>query len=112
MRVTDELSLFRPWPETTGVRGAEQRVFPLRGTIQGRYEAWRQTDDGRLAYALFVRLALTETGRLSAKRIWETCRAQLRVKLNNDFHAPMVREAEDALPELRGRFERRTRKAS
>lgn len=104
------------WPERPPAVG-ENHALELDGTIEGRYTAWRATEDGERVFTAFLREACGEVARgatrLSAKGIWERVRSELnrrgRVPMNNDYHAPMVREAEDAAPLLRDLFEKRLR---
>lgn len=105
-----ELRLVKPWPEAPKAE-AEPYVLPIRGTIEERYQRWRNTDDGRTVYAVFCRRALRERD-IGTRAVWEDTRKELRITADNSFMAPMVREAEAAIPELRGRFHKRQRKAS
>ena len=115
----DELPLFaagaRDWPQVPRAE-AEPYVLPIEPTIAARYAAWRATRDGERVFGRFGAIALGELARgatrLSAKSIWEQVRRALRVPMNNDFHAPMVREMEALYPILRGQFEKRQRRAS
>lgn len=110
----EALPLF-DWPQAPPAE-AEPHVLPLDGTIAARYAAWRQTADGERVFLAFVAEGLGEVARgatrLSAKACWERVRARLRLPMNNDHHAPMVREVEDRYPELRGLYEKRMRRAS
>ena len=103
------------WPEAPAAAD-EQAGLSLPGaTLQGQYDAWRQTAEGRLAFAAFVRraqIAKRSGDRVSAKALWEVVRADLRVKMNNNYHALAAREAEQVAPELAGAFEKRRRTAA
>jgi hypothetical protein len=104
------------WPEAPPAERVEQAALPIPdATIQGRWEAWLATEDGRLVFGVFCQsaLALAARGeRLSAKAIWETTRASLKRPANNDYTALAAREAEARYPALRGQFEKRRRHAA
>ena len=104
------------WAERPAAERVEQATLPIPGaTIQGRWEAWLATEDGRLVFGVFCEAALKAVARgerLSAKAIWETTRAYLRVKANNDYTALAAREAEARHPELRGEFSKRVRRVA
>lgn len=115
-RQTAGLDLFAPlWPETPPAV-VEQEALPLPDvTIRGRWVQFRATADGERVYQMFCRFALedlTAGTRLSAKALWERCRATLRVPANNDFTPLAARDAESDHPELRGQFAKRARSAA
>lgn len=109
----EPLPLFA-WPETPAVPEVEQKVLPFSGTIQGRYEAWKKTEDGiRVMEAISVRaFALAAQGeqRIGSKRLVEMVRAALHLEINNDYTALIAREL-NQYPALRGKIELRQRKA-
>jgi hypothetical protein len=102
------------WPEAPAA-GVEQGVLPIRkATIEGNYRAWLATVAGERVLHEFCKQALEdmESGcRLSAKLIWELVRRKLKVEMNNDYHALLVRDAEAKHPQLAGKFEKRRRQA-
>jgi len=110
-------TMFAPpgWAEAPAA-GVEQTALPIpHTTIEGEYQAWMRTAEGESVFHLFCKRALedVESGiRLSGKFLWELVRRQLRVNMNNDFHALVVRDAEAKHPELAGKFEKRKRTAT
>jgi hypothetical protein len=113
--MTRQASLF-DFPTAPPAPAAEQRVLPIRGTIQERYEVFRATDDGRQVWEYFCRHALEEVAagakRLSAKELVERIRFQKKISINNSYTALLARDCEADHPVTRGLFERRERKAS
>lgn len=107
---TRGLGLF-DWPESPPAVKARQVVLPIPTlTLQARWEAWLQTADGARAFSRFCELARADAAagfRLSARAIWEQCRATLRVEMNNSFTPLAAREAEARHPTLKGLFEKR-----
>lgn len=103
------------WPESPPER-TEQAVIPIPGaTIQGRWEAWLETEDGGRMFARFcveARQDVALGARLSAKNIWERVRSTMKIKANNSYTPLAAREAERRYPQLRGRFEKRERSSS
>lgn len=106
-------TLFDPWPTAPAAKD-EQQALSLPGTIQGRYDDWKRSEDGqRVMEAITVRaLALGRMGeqRISSKRLVEEVRAALHREINNDFTALIARELNE-YPELVGKIELRQRKA-
>lgn len=115
---TADLPLFptpaAPWPQAPVVP-AENRALPLPRTIDGEFDAWSRTENGRRFLKAVEADLLGQTGRsrrVSISRAWESARAQLRVKANNDFRAPAARMFLDLFPALRGKLEVRRRTAA
>lgn len=112
---TEGLALFEQPPTAPPARHAEQRALPMpEVSIEARYQAWRETDDGARVWQAIQRAAgeLVATGatRLSAKGLVERVRAELRVPINNDFTAHLGRDL-DAIPAFSGLVELRKRTA-
>ena len=105
--------LFQAFPKAPPATD-EQRVIPLRTTLEGAYQAWRRTTEGELMYRAFCREALDAVSvgasRLSGKAIGERIRQRHRRELNNSYIALMVRDCEADHPVTR-RFEKRQRRA-
>ena len=103
------------WPEVRPAE-AENHVLPIGTTIEASYRAWRATEDGERVWEAFCGEAVGEVARgatrLSGKAIWERVRARLRLPMNNNHHALVVRDAEIAHPSIAGLFEKRMRRAS
>jgi hypothetical protein len=118
-RPEDELPLFtrlelgdhpvRPAPQR-----AEQRALALKGgTLEGDYQAWRQSEEGAAVFAEIRRRALLVMGpRVAVKRLVEDVRGDLRVKVNNSHSALIARDLRDSEPSLRHRIELRERSAA
>jgi hypothetical protein len=103
------------WPQRPGAPHSEQRALPLPGTLAARYAAWRGTEEGERVFR-FLQSEAWERVRAGARRLsidelWVLARATLRLKLNNSYRAPAVRELQEAEPALRGHFETRKRTA-
>lgn len=92
---------------------AEQREMPIPGTLEARYQRWRQTDDGRRIYSEILRRALYAVGRgerrIGVKAIAEQVRADLHLQINNTLVALIAREMHDTAPALRDLIELRER---
>jgi hypothetical protein len=104
-------------PTRPVVTRAEQRALPLAGgTLEGDYQAWRQTAMGQFVYDALRTKAIgdarTGARRLSAKGLVEWVRAMHKVDVNNSYTALLARELTDREPELRGLFELRERTAA
>lgn len=95
---------------------AERRTLPIDGTLQARYEAWRQTDEGRVVYDEIRgrALAAARAGerRIGVKGITEEVRRALRTSINNTLVALIARELRDREPVLRPLIELRERTAA
>jgi hypothetical protein len=92
---------------------AEQPHLPIEGTLQARYDAWRQTEQGKLVYAECRDEALKQVRagarRIAVKGIVELVRATLKVQVNNSAVALLARELFDREPVLRPLIELRER---
>ncbi len=104
-----------PWPESPPATD-ENRVLPIEGTDEGRYRAWRKTEDGARVYewiALYA-LAKADAGakRISINAAMEGARAALRLPCNNTHRSLISRDLVETYPRLRGPIELRERKAS
>jgi hypothetical protein len=115
---TADLPLFgtpaTTWPQAPAVT-AENRALPLPRTIDGEFDAWSRTENGRQFLEAVGADLLGQAGRnrrVSISRAWESARAQLRVKANNDFRAPAARMFLEQFPTLRGKLEVRRRTAA
>jgi len=113
-RQAEGLGLF-DWPEAR-TEMIEQTVLPVGGTIEARWQAWR---DGPGQVAL-VRMGeeavrrvdeLGET-RLSAKALVEEYRREHHAPINNVLTPMIARWIEAHYPATAGRFERRARSAT
>lgn len=95
---------------------AEQRVLPIDGTLQARYEAWRRSEEGGWVFATIRERALEEARegaqRIGVKGIVEAVRRELRVAVNNSATAFIARELWETVPALRGLIELRQRTAT
>lgn len=107
--------LFTPWPESPPAT-AENRVLPLQGTNQGRYDLWLATEDGERVYeAIRVRaLALAATGatRISINLLMEQVRGALRLPCDNTYRALIGRDLVEECPVLRDLIELRQRRSA
>lgn len=108
-------TMFAPdWPERAPAPRTEQRELPIEGTLEERYIAWRNTEEGRTVYDAFKDRALSavRAGQRPMKRkIWEQLRG-LYGSLNNNLLRAITEELDRTEPELRGRFEFRERTAA
>ncbi len=95
---------------------SEQRTLPIRGTIQGEYDAWRATELGQHIYDVirYRALALVRAGeaRIGMKALFEWARSTQKVTLDNNYTALVARELLDREPELRDVVELRQRTAA
>lgn len=95
---------------------AEQRVLPIDGTLQARYEAWRRSDEGAWVFATIRERALDEARdgaqRIGVKGLVEDVRRDLKVHANNSYTALIARELRDTEPELEDLIELRERTAA
>jgi len=108
------------FPTAAGAAG-EQLGLSLGGTLQGRYDAWRRTSEGLLAFLEIERrvLARANSGsreqpveRIAVNEITELVRRDLRVRINNSWRALISRELIARTPWLKDLIEIRRRRAA
>lgn len=103
------------YPSRPLVRHAEQRSLPIKGTIEGDYHAWRQTELGKQVYGMMrgraLELAAGGSKRIGMKAVAEWVRAQ-KVIVNNSYVALISRELLETEPSLEGKIEQRERTAT
>jgi hypothetical protein len=111
-RPAEELPLWG-WPQREAEE-ATQNVLPLVPSLESRWLAWKQSDEGERALETIKvkALALAKSGarRIGVKYLVETTRASLKVSINNSFTAHIARELSRE-PVLAPLIERRIRKA-
>lgn len=105
--------MFQAWPEAPQVETAEQRGLSLPGSLEQRYQVWRETADGKavfgwLAERSVAAVAAGATKLFIDRMVWP-CRQELGLSINNSYRALLVRELIDRYPTLRGAFELRQR---
>ncbi len=103
------------FPSRPIVQRAEQPSLPIKGTIEGDYHAWRQTDLGKQVYGMMrdraLELAAGGAKRIGMKAVAEYVRAQ-KVIVNNTFVAMIARELVEREKSLAEKIERRERTAT
>lgn len=94
----------------------EQRVLPVPGTIEERWERWQHSVDGQRVIAEVTRMALEEVvqgaTRISVNALFEKARATLRLEADNTMRAPLARLLRERYPALRDLIEIRERRAT
>lgn len=100
------------WPERPKVRPAEQRRFPLTGSLEARYQRWRATEDGERVFGQIraIALGLARAG-APLVRVKGIVDGEIRPKesVNNSHLSMIARELYDTEPELRDLIELRER---
>jgi len=103
------------FPTVAGAAG-EQLGLSLGGTLQGRYDAWRRTSEGLLAFLEIERRVVARSNRgdtlIEVNDVFADVRRDLLVRLNNDFRAPAARELIARHPELALKIRLRRRRAA